>query len=98
MADDQQAQQTNPAGGDESSSEKKNIVGAIDSFKSEYGAQGNNQNNHTYNTFIWTRRAAFGVFIYTALTFGVVVISLCQLHTSRDTERRDLRAYVFFGN
>jgi hypothetical protein len=64
------------------------------SFVAEYKAAHDENRDHNESVHTWTRRAAFGVFIYTALTLGIVVIALCQLQTSRDAEQRQLRAYI----
>ena len=70
------------------------LIQEFRSFVAEYKAAHDKNQDHSEIIHAWTRRAAIGVFIYTALTLGISVIALCQLSTSRDSEQRRLRAYV----
>src|SRR5580658_1479185 len=70
------------------------LIQEFRSFLTKYDAALDENRNHNHGVFTWTRRAAIGVFLYTALTLGIVVIALCQFHISRDTEQRQLRAYI----
>jgi hypothetical protein len=78
------------------------IVAAINSLGEKYEASQKDRPEHDKETLKWAKRAGIGVGIYTLLTLGIVLIGYCALRTaqdqviiSRDTEQRDLRAYVF---
>lgn len=45
-------------------------------------------------TLRWTRSATVLVALYTVITMGLAIVGAFQLGVSRDTERRQLRAYI----
>jgi hypothetical protein len=45
-------------------------------------------------TIRWTKRAFYGLVAYATLTFLLLIVATCQLQSSRDTEIRQLRAYI----
>lgn len=94
MPDDLKDQQAPAGGGHDAAAKEHEIALSINSFKAQYVSQSDKQGDYAERTFIWTRRAAVGVFVYTALTFGLAIIGLCQLWTSRDTMINQQRAWI----
>lgn len=94
MPQGKQEQPGQPDGGSKPADPKHEIAAAIDAFTKRYEAAQQGRPEHDSETLRWTKRAAFGVGIYTVITLGIAIIALCQLHTSRDTEIRQLRAYL----
>lgn len=84
----------NGNGGDQPSADSLKITGAIDSLREKYEASQADRTQHDGKVLFWSRLAAFGVGIYTLITLGIAIVALCQLQTSRDTEMRQLRAYI----
>jgi hypothetical protein len=77
------------------------IVAAINAVGERYEAVQQGRTEHDRQTLKWTKRAGIGVAVYTALTLAIVVLAYCTFRTaqdqvavSRDTERRQLRAYI----
>ncbi len=66
----------NTDGGDQPAAKERDVTAAINAFKSEYEAAQRNQSKHDNNVFLWTRRTAKGVFIYTALTVAITGASV----------------------
>jgi hypothetical protein len=95
MTVDNRHNQDGPTQGGDDPSSKHQIAIAIDAFKTAYKAAHDDDDKHEEKVFIWTRRAAVGVFIYTVLTFLILVAGIWQIRIAEDTERRSLRAYVF---
>jgi hypothetical protein len=87
-------QPDDPEGSDKPASKDERIAIAIDALKAAYEAKYNDSSEHQNKILTWTKAAAGGVFVYTALTLILTLISFCQLQTSRDNEKRQLRAYA----
>lgn len=57
-----------------------------------------NRHEHYYHrnpNMVWSIRTFWAIFIYTGVTFVLLVVSYCSLNIAKDTERRQLRAYIF---
>lgn len=70
------------------------VVLAINAFEAKYDAANNCQSEHNAEVFLWTKRATRGVWVYTGLTIVIAVAAAVQICISRDTEHRQLRAYI----
>jgi hypothetical protein len=81
-------------GGGKPAGPNHEIVAAINALGKKYEAAQKGRPEHDRQTLKWAKRAGIGVGIYTLLTLGIAVVALCQLQTSRDSEQRQLRAYV----
>jgi hypothetical protein len=82
-------------GGDKPPRPHHQIVEAIKALGKKYEAAQEGRSDHDRKTLFWTRNAGLGVGFYTLITLGIAVVALCQLHISRDTEVRQLRAYLY---
>lgn len=87
----------NPDGGGNPAAPKHDIAAAINALGEKYEASQKDRPEHDRQTLLWAKRAGIGVGIYTLITLGIAIIALCQLQTARDTEMRQLRAYVGTG-
>jgi hypothetical protein len=86
-----------PGGGGTPAAPEHNIVTAINSLAEQYKASQEDRAKQDQETLDWTRRAGIGVGIYTLLTLGLTIISLCQLRTSRDNMFNEQRAWVILS-
>jgi hypothetical protein len=88
-------------GGDNPSAQNHKIVAAINAIGEKYETAQRDRAEHDNQTLKWAKRAGIGVGIYTLLTLALAVLAYCAFRTaqeqvgiSRDTEIRQLRAYV----
>lgn len=88
-------QSGNADGGDEPTSKEHQIAVAIDSFKAQYKAAQSDSSDHEKKAIIWTRWAAVGVFIYTAITVGIFITSIYQTKIAKDSLIAANRALIF---
>jgi hypothetical protein len=95
--DDGREEEKHAAGADQPAKRQQAISALSADFQRFVQAYKTYREEHDANErekYVWEKRTARGVWLYTLLTVGIVAISLCQLRTSRDTEERQLRAYV----
>lgn len=74
-------------------SDQSTIV-AIDSLRRSYEAAQRERNEHDRKILCWTKANGFGVWVYTILTFVVVMVAFFAWRTNVDNEKRSLRAYI----
>jgi hypothetical protein len=70
------------------------IANAVTSFKTAYETAEGENSHHQGNIFFWTKGAAIGVFVYTALTLFILVATVCQTKIANDTFIAATRAWV----
>jgi hypothetical protein len=81
-------------GGDQPAAKESDVVTAINTFEAKYESTQQHKSEHERKVFLWTRRAAIGVFFYTALTVVIAGASVWQGWIARHAERITSRAYV----
>jgi hypothetical protein len=94
MTQDNPQQTNETGGGGKPTAPHHDLVEAIKSLGEKNKAAQQKQAEHDDKALFWARSAGAGVGIYTAITLGIAIIALCQLNTARDTEDRQLRAYI----
>jgi hypothetical protein len=67
----------------------------IHSYLTDYKRNRSESRHHRNPNIIWSRRTFWVVFFYTAVTFALLVVNWRIAGTAKDTEERQLRAYVF---
>lgn len=87
MADNDPKSENGGSVRDKPAAEHHEIALAIETLRAKYESAQQNRTDHDAKTLYWARIAGIGVSIYTLLTLAIVT-------TARDTETRQLRAYV----
>jgi hypothetical protein len=67
----------------------------IHSYFTHYKRNRSETRHHRNPNIVWSRRTFWVVFFYTAVTFALLVVNWQIAGTAKDTEERQLRAYVF---
>ena len=97
-ADPPNSETDHPAGGHKPTRDTRDdgaIATSLQRLREDYNtAQQKNDANHR-QTLRWHVRTTIGVGLYTLLTVALVIIAKSTMDQSRDTEMRQLRAYVF---
>jgi hypothetical protein len=70
----------------------------IHSYLTHYKRNRSETRHHRNPNIVWSRRTFWVVFFYTAVTFALLVVNWQIAGTAKDTEERQLRAYVFPGS
>jgi len=84
----------NSAGGDQPTAKEHNITAAINAFEAKYeAAQADNSKNDS-DVLLWTKRAAKGVFVYTALTVVIACASIYGTILTRKSLSDVQRAFI----
>jgi len=95
MADDNpQGPKDDSDAGKKPATEKHEIAAAINSLEAKYESAQQHRPEHDDQVLSWTRRTAKGVFVYTALTFGITIAAICSAFYSRQSLRLTREIFI----